>query len=71
MTMAINAKKNFDIQDARNMPEDKENANKFNAIQPNVTSQAPNVRVKVFKVNKCLCRAFVGNLKKKLSHLHY
>ncbi|CAH2071152.1 unnamed protein product, partial [Iphiclides podalirius] len=29
MTMAINTKKNFEIPDVRNLPEDKENANKF------------------------------------------
>ncbi|XP_032512468.2 mitotic checkpoint serine/threonine-protein kinase BUB1 beta-like [Danaus plexippus] len=63
MTMAINVKKNFDIQDARNMPEDKENANKFNAIQPNVTSQAPNVNKTMFSEEPSCTQVFNFNIK--------
>ncbi|CAK1598916.1 unnamed protein product [Parnassius mnemosyne] len=40
ITMAINTKKNYDIADVRSMPEDKENANQFNAPPTvNVTQQ--------------------------------
>lgn len=39
MTMAINCKKNYEIAEVRNFPEDKENASKFNTQQPVATQQ--------------------------------
>ncbi|CAH0725175.1 unnamed protein product, partial [Brenthis ino] len=39
MTMAINCKKNYEIAEVRNFPEDKENASKFNTQPPVATQQ--------------------------------
>ncbi|XP_026496814.2 mitotic checkpoint serine/threonine-protein kinase BUB1 beta-like isoform X1 [Vanessa tameamea] len=39
MTMAINTKKNYEMTGIRSFPEDKENANKFNAPPPVATQQ--------------------------------